>query len=264
MKLKQLLLILASVVCVSDLSARDVQREGKPAENCHLTYGWTDWPPYMHTSKSGPAGVQVQLVRWIARKMGCQLSFRKMKWAESLNDIKSGKIDIVGRASITQERKSYAYFSDTYREDLLVLTVRKGEAKNYKTSSLRQLIESGFRLGCLRDGYIGEEIESLRKDKRFSTQIVSFDKEIDILSALHKREIDGFFEAPFTIDNVSMKRQSNYQFEEHPLEVIVGDLHFMFSRQSVSEETVSEFNLALAEVKKSVRYKNHWFWSSIK
>ena len=230
---------------------------------CNLTFAWTDWPPFMVSSREQPSGAQLELVRWIGEEMNCEIIFQKMNWADSIQSIKSGKVDILGRASKIPARESYAYFSTPYREDLLVLTIRKGDAAKYKFGTLQQMFDHGFKLGFLKGGYIGDDIESFRSNPKYIDNFVEFDLEADILEGLDKKLIDGIFEAPFTVDNALMNNPLYSNFEEYPLEMLIGNLYFMFSKASVSSSLVERFNEAMIKVKQSNRYRQHWFWSNV-
>lgn len=231
---------------------------------CRLRFAWTDWPPYLVSGEQAPEGIQIDLINWIGAEMNCEIIYRKLKWAESLDAIENGTVDVLGRASKIASRESFALFSNPYRQDLLILTIRKGEGRKYQFGNIDQMFDRGFKLGILKGGYFGKEIEKYRSKPEFADNFVEFELESEILLALNNKEIDGIFESPFTIDHAVMANPLYNNFQEYPLEILIGESHFMFSKKTVSEHTLAQFNQALARVKQSDAYRQHWFWSTIK
>ncbi|TQV75269.1 amino acid ABC transporter substrate-binding protein [Aliikangiella marina] len=232
-------------------------------ETCQLKYAWTEFPPFMVPAKNKPTGAQIKLAEWVANEMGCQVNFINLNWKESIAAIESGDIDLMGRASITSERSEFARFSTSYRDEVLVLTVRKGESQTLQYRNMEDLFKRGFRLGILRGGYFGEELEPILAKPEFADNIIKHAKEGELLTSLKNKVIDGFFEEPFIIDNAVMTQSLYSEFEEYPIEMLVGKVHFMFSKQTVSDNQVKRFNEALSRVQSSERYKTHWYWSTI-
>ena len=257
------ILSLAVIFTSGSLRADSIDAESQPAENCRFNYAWTEFPPFMIPSPQKPTGAQIELLEWVAEEMGCGVAFKNMNWKNSISAIKDGSVDVIGRASVTPERNKFARFSSSYRDEVLVLTIRKGESQSLQYVNLEELFERGFRLGVLRGGYFGKELEAIRANLKYQSNFHERAKEADLLLALKNKEIDGFFEEPFIIDNAVMTKSLYSEFEEYPIEMLVGKVHFMFSKQTISEEKVERFNQALNRVKNSEKYKSHWYWSTV-
>ena len=233
-------------------------------EQCSLRYAWNDWSPYMDASPTGASGFQIDLVRWVAEELGCKLIYSEQNWADTLQGIKEGTIDFTGRASMTNERKSYALFSLPYRDEILVLYVRKGLASKLGNKGLKEILQAGYVLGLEKDVHYGDLVENLTQYRQLNKNIKYFREEELLVEAVVNNQIDVFFASPFTIDN-SRRQQSLYsQVEEYSVEIIIGQLHFMFSKKTVSDKLVKAFNRALKAIAKSEKYRNHWYWRSIK
>ena len=256
--LKSIFICMAGFVFLSSIEA------SPQANNCKLTVAWTPRPPYME-STNPPAGTQLELLSWIAKDIGCKLEFRQSIWSESLAAVKNGGIDLVGRASYTPQRSKFAYFSDPYMESLLVLYVRKGSNKLLKGQSLEALLKQGFIIGLVEDAYYGETIESLKNRKEFAKNFVYFGStEGAQFKPIIDNLVDGIFEAPFAMDNLILKSNLNVDVEEYPVELIVENFRFMFSKKRVSKDLVDRFNQSLRKIKQSEQYQSHWYWSTIK
>ena len=236
----------------------------EPQTDCHLKVAWSPWEPYMSGEKT-PAGTQIDLLKWVAEDMKCELLFTRLKWGDSLTAIKAGDIDLVGRASYTQEREKYAFFSNPYRESIMVLYLRKGTAAKIQGKSLEDLLNQGFVIGMVKDAFYGKDLEEYRLNPKYSKNFVYFNIEAGAqFEPIIRGEVDGIFEAPFAIDHLLLKHSGQIQIEEYPLELVMEDFYFMFSKKSTNQKIVQQFNLSLAKIKQTEKYKSHWFWSTVK
>lgn len=71
-----------------------------------------------------PAGLDVELVQALTKSMNCKLSVVQGSWLELLSMLREGDIDFVLGASKTEDRESFAYFSEPYRQERFQLYVR--------------------------------------------------------------------------------------------------------------------------------------------
>ena len=228
-------------------------------ERCQLKYAWAPVPPFIVSNSPDPSGYQIDMIRWIAAELNCELKFIELDWANSLKGIEAGTVDIIGRSSLTAERQQWAQFSNPYSSEILVLNIRKGEKEKYRGLGLEALLQQGFKLGVLKEAYYGPSIERLQRT--FIANLYEYPFAIDLLIALERNEIDGFFEAPFILDSEIMSAVGQRNLEEYPIEIVTGDLHFMFSKKSVAPEFIESFNQALQIVKASEAYQKHEYWS---
>ncbi|MET1254096.1 substrate-binding periplasmic protein [Aliikangiella maris] len=231
---------------------------------CLLKVGWTDWPPYLVANdENQPSGFQIEFIQWVSQHINCKLTYRRLTWQNALGAIRTGEIDVLGRASKFIERERYAHFSEPYRMDMLALTVREETRDKHSVKNLREFFDAGLKLGVLQGGYFGPEVEAIRRDIKYRANFIEYPLEIDIINALDNLSVDGIFEAPFTIEQSITKNQNKHRFVKYPIEILIGPLHFMFSKKTVSKQQVEAFNQAMKKVKQSQQYKDHWFWTMI-
>ena len=235
------------------------QKRGEQSAQCRLTYGWDLVKPYQYFDHNNRViGFQVDLVRAIFKEMGCQLSFQNGDWAQLMEELKQGKVDFMADMTVTSERESFGYFSDTYRKETYALYVRKEDHAKYTGKTITELLKSGFRLGLTKGFLYSEEIEKLRNNSNFNTNFPIEEQNIANYYLLKKGSIDGFLEdsmvAGFTLRDASLTDL----IKALPLEYHRGDTSFLFSKMSVSKETVAAFNQALKRVKESEEYKKKW------
>jgi polar amino acid transport system substrate-binding protein len=231
---------------------------GAPAEqaDCVLTMGWEPWEPYQYLSPTGEIwGFDVQLARTIGERAGCRIEYERDSWAALLEKIASGEIDFISGATATPERETFALFSDPYRSEDFALYVRSGDVARWTGGELPDLLESGMRIG-VTDSYVyGDEITALQDDPEFADRFVPAASGDVNLSRLLDGAVDGFIEDIF-VATASIRREGlEEEIAVHPLVLEPGgDVRFMFSRASTTEDMVARFNDALGEIRASGRY----------
>ena len=191
----------------------------------------------------------------IEKETGCGISYQKGNWKVLLIALKNGNIDFLTGASINDNRKQYASFSDGYRTESFRLFVRAGEAEKFSSYNMKSLIDSGFRLGVTMGYIYNDEVNSLLDDPANIDKIIPVSNGLINFAKLLEGDIDGFLEDP-VVGSSSIRRQDlKNQIESHPYEIHTGDVHIMFSNASVDEEIIQRFNQALANIRSDGRHK---------
>jgi polar amino acid transport system substrate-binding protein len=223
-----------------------------PDEPCRLVVGWDPWEPYHYQPVGNQVqGLDVDLISAMAERADCQLNWEQGSWASMLQLIHSGDIDLLPGATRTAEREAFAHFSAPYREESFRIHVRADEAEEWSGMSLTELLENGFRLGLTRGYIYGDEVEEVLDDPRWQDQLLEVPVgELNLLNLMDFR-IDGFLEDPFVAASINHRRDWGITFEALPLSVYSGDVHLMFSKDSVEPETVEAFDQALRELRDS-------------
>lgn len=103
-----------------------------PGSSCRLRVGSeAPYPPFQTVDAQGEFGGQeIDMLREIARRIGCDLDIKAMPWARILHDIRDGRLDIAVNAIETPERETYAWFSHPYLHEELRLYVRAEDGGN--------------------------------------------------------------------------------------------------------------------------------------
>src|SRR5438034_6146341 len=122
-----------------------------------LRGGWYWWDTYQYMVVKDDykrlTGLDVRLIKEIFGRMGYEVTYDEVSWAQHLRDIQSGKRDIASAAYKTAEREQYAYFSNPFRKETNVLYVRRGEARLYPAEDLETLLRrfkgDSFPLGVI-------------------------------------------------------------------------------------------------------------------
>lgn len=114
MKKYLFLIVLASLLagCESKFDAETITVAAPP-----------DSPPFSFKMEDELCGVEIDLIREIARDTGTKLVMLEMPFGELLESVRSGKADLaVGTISITEERKKFIAFSDSFYKTGNVIT----------------------------------------------------------------------------------------------------------------------------------------------
>ena len=241
------------------------QTEEKPAivieKTCVLVMGWEPWEPYHYQDpdKKGRTnmvkGLDIELMDMIKVETGCDISYQKGNWKDLLAQLKNGDIDFLTSASINDNRKEYARFSDGYRTESFRLFVRAGETPKFTGYNMKSLIDTGFRLGITMDYIYNDEVDSLQDDPANDDKIISVSTGLINFSKLLEGDIDGFLEDP-VVGRSTIRRQGlENEIELHTYEINSGDVHLMFSKVAVDEKVIQQFNQALAKIRSDGRHQ---------
>jgi len=214
----------------------------------NLDVGWELWFPYQYRNKAQElVGLDFEIFNSVINKANFTASFVELPWKRHLRYIKSGDMDVAFGASYTEERNSYAYFTDAYRTETVKLFVVKN--KRLKLNKLEDLMTSHYLIGIETGYYYGKKFHQLMNSKKFSQHI---NEVIDIeqnISMLLKGRIDGLLADPNTIKAFSQKFKIEGELALQPLEIYQADIYFMLSRKSLKRSTLEKFNQAIKDIK---------------
>ncbi|MEH8015960.1 transporter substrate-binding domain-containing protein [Rheinheimera muenzenbergensis] len=224
------------------------------APSCVMTLGMDAWEPYQYmTVGNSPTGLDVELVKAVADKMGCNLNVVQGSWLELLKLLKDGEIDFVLGASQTEERKEFAYFSEPYRQERFQLYVRKNDAEQ-PFSDLKSFLAAGHKVGIVNEYYYGDEVASLYADEALRSKFVgAIISELNMARLLDE-EIDGLLEDSFVGASILRRKGLDKYIEPHSISMGSSDVFVMFSKASVEEQQVQQFNQALQQLRNDGAY----------
>lgn len=221
-----------------------------PAQACTLRVGWTAYAIYTFAGVDGQVrGIDAELITAAAEGAGCTVQFRELPWARILLELRSGGLDVTSSASRTPEREIYALFSQPYRQADMSVWVRRGEAGRFPLQRLADVQSARLRLGVVVGYAYGPEYAALARDPGFAAWIDGANGyETNITKLLHGR-IDGFLVDDSGVMVGWVKKLGvEGLVARHPLALPGEDLHFMFSRASVSPERVAAIDASLVRM----------------
>lgn len=227
----------------------------KAESECHLSLGWDPWEPYHFSGVGGEMqGLDIDLVNELAERAGCRLEFVQGSWAGLLRLIRLGDLDMLLGATHTSEREEFAWFSAPYRHEEFLLYVRASELNQWAADSLRELLGNDFRIGVTQGYIYSAPINELQTDPNYQDSFV--EAAVGELNFTHLMDyrIDGFIEDPFVAATIQRRRSWGGEIEPLPLDFGSGEVHILFSRASVDEQQVRQFDRALESMRDDGTY----------
>lgn len=224
-------------------------------KSCQFTIGFDVWEPYQYIGLGKEVkGMDIELVNMVASKLNCGIEYRQDSWGNLLSLLKAGKIDMVLGASITEERKAFALFSEAYRSEEFLLYIRAEEVHKHRQASVVDFVLDNNKIGTIGEYYYGEELSGLMDDEKYGKQFQPvFMGEIN-LARLLDGDIDGFLEDSFVGASLVRRKGLAKYITPHQAKISTGDVYVMFSRATISSEKVNDFNQALIELKNNGDY----------
>lgn len=263
MKTYMLLVVVVSVIVLGCKPAEPPPvtpaQAAAPAEvavpACNLTMGIDAWEPYQYMSVGNTVtGLDVELVQAVATDMSCQLEVVQGSWLELLTLLKEGNIDFVLGASKTADREEFAYFSEPYRQERFQLYVRRDDsALSY--DSLQAFVAAGHKVGVVNEYFYGDEVAALYEDDSLRDKFVgAIISELNMARLLDE-EIDGLLEDSFVGASILRRKGLDKYIVPHTISLGNSDVYVMFSKASVTEQQVQQFNTGLARLKADGSYE---------
>ncbi|MFT6269040.1 MAG: polar amino acid transport system substrate-binding protein [Alphaproteobacteria bacterium] len=233
-----------------------VEEQLAAVEECKLTLGFDAWEPYQYADVGGRvAGLDIELISGVVEQIGCELTYQQGTWVDLLAALRKGDIDMLLGASKTEAREQFAFFSDAYRMEEFSLYIRKDDQGHAVYESLSEFIADGSKIGIVADYFYGEEVAELlddpEKSKSFINAIMG---ELNVARLLDE-DIAGFLEDSFVGASMLRRKALSEYIVAHGITIQTGDAYVMFSRQGITENQLSRFNVELRNVKKSTKYQ---------
>ena len=213
-----------------------------------LTVGWEPWQPFMYEAGDGQlTGLDVQLIRAVAARMGCTLKFVQLPFKRHLLELQAGRIDLATSVQWTAEREQFAYFSKPYREAQMRLLVRARQAGQWPLKQLADLRAWPFRLGIARGYFYGEPFARLSAEPGQVQIEDAISDEVNLTRLLAGR-IDGLLADPLVVASLA---PAPGLIEQHPLAVHASVFHFIGSRRALAPELMQQLDAALLQLQGS-------------
>ncbi|MDE1465700.1 substrate-binding periplasmic protein [Spartinivicinus poritis] len=201
-------------------------------------------------------GLDISLLKAVFEKANCRYKIIIVNWKRSLKELEKGSLDVVLTASITSERKQYAYFSSPYREEQMRIFVRKDQSANWPLKQLADIISYNMKLAITLGSYYGEEFEQLyNNNSDFKSFIINVAQPEQGLLMVASKRTDGVLQDMYNLHSQAETLKIRDKLEIHPYIVSSGPVHFMFSKKSVTHQDVYTINKALVDFIKTEDYQ---------
>ena len=199
------------------------------------------WPPYSEQGKDGWQGIDVDHVRRLLQKAGCEVVFLNTPSGRAHRMLEKGEIDILMAASDVPERHRYALFSTPYRREVRAVFALAG--REDLPHSFPALQASDHILVAPRSGWYGAAFAAVRGDLIRNHQLIAFDythQAVSILAAGRADLLMGDQQSILmTANSLGVNLSQRWVANDAPV-------HLMLSRASLTPAHLERINAALS------------------
>jgi ABC-type amino acid transport substrate-binding protein len=199
-----------------------------------------EFPPYEYYDNNEIVGIDVDITRAIADKMGVELDVRDMAFDSLIPAVQSGKADFTAAGmTVNEDRLKNVDFTDTYAEAAQVIIVKEGS--EIKTPDDLMGKKIGVQTGTTGDIY-ADDIEE--------ADVQRFNKGLDAVMALSQGKIDA----------VIIDREPSKVFVKENAGLTILDEAFTEEEYAIAikkgnAELLDKMNSAIKELKESGELK---------
>ncbi len=202
-----------------------------------------------------PSGLDIDIISAILDELECEYNFIEIPAKRAQVLLKRGALDIMPAASITQERQSYSYFSEPYRDEAIAMFVRSESLSKYQYYVLRDAIDNGLRITAGLGAWYGPEYNE-EKARAIEIGALTLNASTAVrFQQLFDLRTDMVLADLFVGYHYAIKSNRLDDFSPLPHLLNSDPAHFMLSKSSIPREFVSEFNNALELVLSSEKYE---------
>lgn len=199
-----------------------------------------EFPPYEYYDKNEIVGIDVDIARAIADKMGVELDVQDMAFDSLIPAVQSGKADFTAAGmTVNEDRKKNVDFTDTYAEAAQVIIVKEGS--EIKTPDDLTGKKIGVQTGTTGDIY-ADDIENAVVNR--------YNKGMEAVMALTQDKIDA----------VIIDREPAKVFVKENAGLVILDEAFTEEEYAIAvkkdnKELLDKINGAIKELKESGELK---------
>lgn len=201
--------------------------------------------PYMYWSseESKAVGIYPQIISEVFKRLKLDIDIKPMPWKRAVENGEKGLMGVGGLYK-NEARLKIFDFSDPIFSEKNYVYVKKG--KQFTFQKLDDL--KGKNIGVTKGWSYGEEFDSLRNKKMFSTEesneiAISFGK-------LVAGKIDCFVVDALAAERIIASEKFIGQIEMLPIPAVTTDGYLAFAKTSNKKDLLKRFNDMLIKLKK--------------
>ncbi len=227
-----------------------------------LVTGWYPWDPYNSvTTTLGNrhfSGLDVELTREALREAGFNLEIVEADWARQLADIEQGRQDVAMGVLPSDSRSPRVLYSKPYRNESLVLFLRRATRKRLPARSraalFDQLQRSAMRIGVAEGYSYGDEADAWLALPAMARSVARAPGEYELVKMLDAGTIDAFIADRLVGTTVAWKSGLASEVEIHPVTIARHDVRVMFSTARVTRKDVEAFDRGMTRIRRNGTY----------
>jgi polar amino acid transport system substrate-binding protein len=183
-----------SVILAAGCQPQDTSKTAASPDDAELRVGVTaNAPPFVFKQAGSVTGLEPALAEMLGNFLGEKIVFVEVPWEKQLEELNSGRTDIVmSGMTITKQRSYLVNFSKPYLRSGQIMLVRLEDRQRFSTG-IDSLLNTNYRIGTVAGTVSDLFVTATIND---ANEIV-FDQPQDAVDALIKNEIDAFvYDAP--------------------------------------------------------------------
>lgn len=221
------------------------------AQEITVVKGTNDYTPYeMHLGNHQYAGIYVDIVVEVFRKLGIKAKIKEFPWARCIKYMKEGKYEAIFAPFINPERETFMYFPDEplAREETVLYTY-KGSGITF-SGNLEQLKK--YKIAVLRGASYGEAWDKIAFPK-----LQKVDTQNSLVEMLAKKRIQLIVGTRYVLQYTAKQNQVTHQITnlEPPLSIDGGYIAFSKAKGPAQKEMADAFSQELKKLKASTQYQ---------
>lgn len=222
-----------------------------PCQRTVVSRSANNMPPYTFLNEQQQlVGYRVEFIQQLFTRLNCELEIlTDSPWKRSLVLLENGEIDVLMNASKSAERERYAWFSAAYEDEKVAVFVAAAQREQLKIKQFADIATHGYSVGIIRGNYYGPQFSALLTQPDFSKHVVEAIDKSSLYQFVLRGRVQMYLDY-FPNGLLALRDEKlDQQIVRYPLTpVTIGQVHFMLSRQSVSEKFVRQLDLELAKM----------------
>jgi polar amino acid transport system substrate-binding protein len=218
---------------------------------CVKTMAWNDDYPYSfkkNPADNEPQGLNIESALAVFSELKCELRFAEMPFARALEELKQGRIDIIGSAYYTEDRQAFAVYSSIGFDSPNVLFLRRDDLASFNLQSLTDIQKKHIKLGAQIGVSYSEEYATLINEPGFSGLIQFSSDRKTLWRMLNLKRVDMVI-ADLTTGLAEIKQLGlKDSIVASGLIVSSQPAYFIFSKQSTDINFVKAFDAKLVRL----------------
>lgn len=217
-----------------------------------LRFAIQNYPPFVYTNEKGkPSGLDVEILAAVAQEAGCDVSYMPpLPGLRTLAMFERGQIDVLVDASKTKERLAIAWFTRSYRDEVIRLFALRGKVAPHAIRSFDDVIGTKSLLLAPLHGWYGDAYANSREKLKQADAVYEYagiEQGLRMLREGRARLIMG--------DAIALPyfghRYSEIQLQPVDLIPNRGPVYLMLSRASLTAADARTLDAALGRLKKN-------------
>ncbi len=213
-----------------------------------LKVGIYENDPKVFLDKNGnPSGIFINVLDEIAKVNSIEIEYIYGNWADHLENLENGRIDVLVDTAFSQKRSEKLKFNkiEVLRSWLQLYTLSSSRMDNVAELNGKKI---GLLKGSVQEDFFKENFSGI------PMKLVSFDSYSESIEALKLSQIDGIIVSRFFY----FSKLKSREIVPAPVIFAPEGLYYSFSRQ-ISDETIALFDKTISDMKNdpdSVFYKS--------